>query len=591
MRLSCTMQSVCVLFVSIITFVMPHIAFGGVLSSGTLPSGRTYHYQLPPQIWPNQPMPLVLVLHGGSLNSLNAATSGGTQYWRTLADQQMFFVVYPQAATVADCPNSSPHWNDCRNDAELGNSTTNDVQYIIDLIEKFTTDYNIDRRRVYVTGVSNGGMMTYRLAIEIPGRLAGVAAFIANLPLNTECGYPALMTSAFICNGTSDSIMTYGGGYMGSILPICVSHPGNDRGSVASSLTTRDVWLTVNGIGASPITYNYPNINPSDGSTVHREWYLGGGQNTEIQYLRVQGGGHAMPSIAHYSNNGVMNGDIEGAREAWTFLKRFTTNSTIITDGSVPVAGDFDGDGKTDLGAYRALGGRWIIWLSTSAYKVPIDVTLGGLGQKPVVGDYNGDGISDVAVYNQSIGTWSIIKSGVGLTNIQFGWSAANPVPADYDGDGKTDLAVYHPAAGMWYIMQSTLGYRTNQFGWSAVNPYPADYDGDGKADIAGYYPALGEWYIMQSTLGYRTLQYGWSASLPVPADYDGDNKADIAVYDPAAGNWHIVKSSNTNNPVTVQWGGGSAIAIPANYTNSVVKDSICVYLPSDANWFIRPPL
>jgi putative transposon-encoded protein len=207
----------------------------------------------------------------------------------------------------------------------------------------------------------------------------------------------------------------------------------------------------------------------------------------------------------------------------------------------------------------------------------------------PVVGDYDGDGRSDLAVISPNLSVWySLLNSTGQVETQQFGWSAAIPVPADYDGDGKVDLAVLDPFAFLWYILESSTGQqRLQQFGWSAARPVPADYDGDGKADLAVLDPFAFVWYIPESSTGQQRLQqFGWSAAIPVPADYDGDGKVDLAVLDPFAFLWYILESS-TGQQRLQQFGWSAAVSLPADYDGDGQTD-LAVLDPFAFVWFIR---
>ena len=75
-------------------------------------------------------------------------------------------------------------------------------------------------------------------------------------------------------------------------------------------------------------------------------------------------------------------------------------------------------------------------------------LTFGTNGDIPVPGDYNGDGKTDIAIFRPSTGTWYVN----GQPQVNWGTSGDIPVPGDYNGDGKTDIAVFRPSTGTWYV-------------------------------------------------------------------------------------------------------------------------------------------
>ncbi len=296
---------------------------------------REYYKYVPPNL-PAGARQLVIVLHGGNQYAYDAATQSTSpqSYWKTIADTDGLIVVYPQATLNVS---GDPHWNDCRSSGSRL-TTADDVGFIDAMIGQVSSGHDIDAGRVYATGGSNGGMMSYRLAFQLSHKIAAIGAVIANIPDDPagECpAGPANPISVAIANGDGDTYwMPFNGG--------CVANFCAYHGSVTSTDSTVTFWRNHNGANGGGSLYTYANSNTTDNSKVQRRVYTGGSQGTEVPYFKVvklgtNGAGHAIPSLCCYIGGyiegsppfgvGKQNRDIEGNQRIWNYLKNHTLTS------------------------------------------------------------------------------------------------------------------------------------------------------------------------------------------------------------------------------------------------------------------------
>lgn len=313
------------------------------------------------------PCPVVVILHGGGQSKneiLSTSLISPFKEWLQIADESGLLLLVPNGVNRSTGLGTGTNlsWNDARAD-NTTTSTADDIAFFSLLLDWAEANFPVDTRRVYFTGSSNGGLMTYRVAQEMSHRVAAVAPFIANKPAIDLAGNPEFPVSVMICNGQGETLyMPWAGGYVS----------GNvNAGLVVSTPATRDYWVGINGCSPLAALVPYADLDPAEGSTAVRLLYTGGAEQTEVQLIIVFNGGHVIPSIEHKYNDfnlaaqglGIQNHDIEGAREAWSFLARHPLGTTrspgfsewMAARGSNDPLDDADRDGINLLMTY-ALG-------------------------------------------------------------------------------------------------------------------------------------------------------------------------------------------------------------------------------------------
>lgn len=262
------------------------------------------------------PRPLVILLHGHMGSAKQALTQGPLAAWNAISAREGVIVA---ALDGVKGPDGHTGWNDCRGDAS-GNPKTDDVAFVEAVVDRLVKEAHADPARIYVMGMSNGAMMTLRLALQLDRRPAAFCAVCGLMTLDGgPCGGSAPRPMpALLIEGTADPLVPFEGGQVHFFKKM--------RGGVASAAQTVDFWRKADGLDqAQPVESSFPHLDPSDPTrAVKQVWGAGARQ---VAFIRVEGGGHAEPTLAHpygalyRAFTGKQNRDFESAEEAWSFFK------------------------------------------------------------------------------------------------------------------------------------------------------------------------------------------------------------------------------------------------------------------------------
>lgn len=243
--------------------------------------------------------PLLIVLHGGGGKPENTIGIDG-EYFLKSAKEYGFIVVYPQG--------NDKKWNDFRDDPTKEDvRNRDDVGFIKELIQRISKTRLIDENKIFLTGISNGGMMSFRLACEMSKTFKEVFPIIANMPLNADtiCK-PQSPVSITVFNGTEDPLVPYKGG--------TVKVLGKAHGEVDSTDATMKFWADKAGCSNKESIELPKKFSADLTSVIHHRWEC---PANRIELYEIKEGGHTWPGGTKFLPEmmvGVTTKEIEASK-------------------------------------------------------------------------------------------------------------------------------------------------------------------------------------------------------------------------------------------------------------------------------------
>lgn len=276
---------------------------------------RTYLVNLPPDYYFRNNFSLVIAMHGGGGDAYQFESSS---LLTEKANKERFIVVYPEGIFKSKFLKIRT-WNAGSCCAYSVEENINDVKFISVLIDTLIKQYKINKRKVYATGHSNGGMMSYRLACELSDKIAAIAPNASTMVVTTPCNpnrpVPVL--------------------HMQSILDVNVPYDG---GSVLNTGTPAPALDSVFAVWDNQNNCRNTDTLRDDSLYRHTRW-LNCNRGVLIDYYLTMDGGHSWPGGKSGSPWGDKPSKVINANDLlWAFFKQFQLPPQITQKTTAPAS-------------------------------------------------------------------------------------------------------------------------------------------------------------------------------------------------------------------------------------------------------------
>ena len=271
--------------------------------------GNINRYYLPqvPDKCLQQACAVVFVFHGGMGTAEQIEKHSG---FTDLANKEGFIVIYPNGL--------NKQWNDGRKGQ---NEDVDDMAFLDKLLQEIKIKYKVDDKKIFSTGMSNGGLFSFRLACERSKVFAAIAPVAANHSVGVvdKCK-PEQPVSVLNIVGTDDKVVPYKGGTISVLLGI------RKRGQVLSSDESIKTWVTLYSCKNQPVVSIVDQIK-DDKTSVQIEKYAEQCKGlTQVVRMTVVGGSHAWPGRPP-NHRGIFHKvitsmEIDATQEIWNFFKQ-----------------------------------------------------------------------------------------------------------------------------------------------------------------------------------------------------------------------------------------------------------------------------
>ena len=284
---------------------------------------RKYIVHVPSSYDHIKSIPVVFNIHGGGGNGEGQRTISNMD---ANSDKHGYIVVYPYGIGETLFGKELLNWNGkIGGKAEEVVSKIDDVRFFSEMIEELKSKFNIDEKRVYATGLSNGGQMSHRLGCDLADKIAAIAPVGAPIKTDYSCN-PSKSVPTMIIHGKKDPCALYDGGQCGGCYNEFLGiDPSAGKFECASINTITDDWIERNSCSSKSQTI-YQNGNVT--CTTFDDCAV----NSEVMLCASNNAGHTWPSEIDPSKISTLNdkyhsvvGDVSydiSNDQIWEFFKR-----------------------------------------------------------------------------------------------------------------------------------------------------------------------------------------------------------------------------------------------------------------------------
>lgn len=267
---------------------------------------RFYKVHVPAQYDSSKPTPLVFSFHGGG-GDMNIQSNDKFYNHISKSNKEGFVVVFPNGYSKFSSGKFAT-WNAGKCCGDARDKKVDDVGFIKEIIERLSSQLNIDKNKIFATGMSNGGMMSYRLACELPGVFKAIAA-VAGSDNTIDCD-PSTIVSILHIHARNDDRVLFNGG-SGQMLSKIEKSQVTDFFSVPETISK---WVKINGCDDKP-------TKVLEVTGAYCELYSSCKKKSEVKLCVTEEGGHSWPGGIKPRGNEKTSSAISANDLMWDFFK------------------------------------------------------------------------------------------------------------------------------------------------------------------------------------------------------------------------------------------------------------------------------